>query len=384
MSPRADTLIVGAGVVGLAVAFELLSRDPARRVVVVDRGAPGAGATGAAAGMLAPVSEAETESADTVRLGLDSLARYGRFAELVERVSGLRTGLDLRGTLCVALGRDDREELERRAHALAAAGHRVERLAASAMTALEPRLSGRVVDAVRVPDEGQVDPRLLVRSLAGAIGRLGGIVAEGTDVASIECRRGGGFVLRTRGAGPGEERYTARQVVLAAGAWSFRSIELPIADPGLRPVKGQLVRLRGPRLVSHVVRTPRAYLVPREDGELLVGATVEEAGFDGRTTAGAVLDLLRCAWEVVPAIEDLELVETSVGFRAALDDHRPRIGSTDVDGLYLAIGHYRNGVLLAPATATYLADALLTGRDAPELAPFAPQRSTHVSGAVRR
>ena len=135
--------------------------------------------------------------------------------------------------------------------------------------------------------------------------------------------------------------------------------------------------------MSHVVRTPRVYLVPRDDGELLVGATVEEVGFDERTTAGAVMDLLRGAWEVVPTIDDLALVETSVGFRSALDDHRPRIGPTDVDRLFLAVGHYRNGVLLAPATAAHLVDALLTGRDVPELAPFAPRRSTAVSGAVR-
>jgi glycine oxidase len=375
MSERWDTLIIGGGVVGLALAFELLSRDRSRRVVVVERGAPGGGATWAAAGMLVPVSEAETESADTVTLGLDSLARYPGFAARVESVSGLPTGLDLRGTLWAALDRDDREELERLYHARVAAGFRVERLAPGAWSALEPRLAGRVVAAMRAPDEGQIDPRSLTRALVRAIERLGGLLLPGVEVVSIEARRDSSLVVLARSTQAAEERHEATQVVLAAGAWSFRGIALPLADPGLRPVKGQLVRLRGPRLLSHVVRTPRAYLVPRADGELLVGATVEEAGFDGRATAGAVMDLLRSAWEIVPAIDELELAETSVGFRAALDDHRPRIGATEIDGLFLSIGHYRNGVLLAPATAAYLADALLEGGAPAALAPFAPGRA---------
>jgi glycine oxidase len=164
----------------------------------------------------------------------------------------------------------------------------------------------------------------------------------------------------------------APRIVVAAGAWSFRDIALPIGDPGLRPVKGQLLRLRGTRLLAHVVRTPVTYLIPRDDGELLVGATVEEAGFDRRATAGAARDLLRGAWDVVPAIDDLELVETSVGFRSALDDHRPRIGPTEIDGLYLAVGHYRNGVLLAPSTAAHLVEILLRSRVDASIAPFLP------------
>jgi glycine oxidase len=375
MSERWDTLIVGGGIVGLALAFELLSRDPARRVIVIERGAPGRGATWAAAGMLVPVSEAETESADTVALGLDSLARYRGFVARVESASGLSTGLDLRGTLWAARGRDDREELERLYRARIEGGFRVERLAPAEWTALEPRLAGRVVAAMRVPEEGQIDPRALTHALVRAVERLGGSLRSGVEVVSIEARRDASLVVLTRNTHAAEERHEATQVVLAAGAWSFRGIALPLADPGLRPVKGQLVRLRGPRLLSHVVRTPRAYLVPRADGELLVGATVEESGFDGRATAGAVMDLLRFAWELVPAIDDLELAETSVGFRAALDDNRPRIGATEIDGLFLSIGHYRNGVLLAPATAAYLADALLEGRVPPAIAPFAPGRA---------
>lgn len=383
MSGRADTLIVGGGVVGLALGYELLARAPTRRVVVVDRGMPGHGATWAAGGMLAPISEAETESADTLRLGLDSLARYPGFVGAIERLTRLDTGFDLRGTLWAAIGRDDRAELDRQAQALADAGHRIEPLSAAATLALEPRLSGRVVSGLRLPDEGQIDPRRLSAALLGAIEALGGLVLPNVEVTSIQAERSGRFVVRARDRDSIEQAFEATQVALAAGAWSFRGITLPLADPGLRPVKGQLVRLRGPRLVSHVVRTPRAYLIPRADGELLVGATVEEVGFDERSTAGAVMELLRAAWEALPALEDLALVETSVGFRSAVDDHRPRIGPTEIEGLFLAVGHYRNGVLLAPATAAYLAQAMLEGGVPLALAPFLPRPSASVAGELR-
>jgi glycine oxidase len=143
---------------------------------------------------------------------------------------------------------------------------------------------------------------------------------------------------------------------------------------GLRPVKGQLVRLRGPRLLAHVVRTPEIYLVPRADGELVIGGTVEEMGFDVSPTAGAAMDLLRRGWEVLPAIYDCEVLEISVGLRPALEDQLPAIGATEMEGLYLAFGHFRNGILLAPATAHYLAEWLTAGREPEELRPFAPHR----------
>ena len=167
----------------------------------------------------------------------------------------------------------------------------------------------------------------------------------------------------------------AERVVLAAGAWG-EEISLPIAPPGLRPVKGQLVRLRGTALVRHVLRTPEVYLVPRATGELLVGATAEEMGFDIEPTAGAVLDLLRHAWELLPGIYDLELAEINVGLRPALMDHLPAIGPTESEGLFLALGHFRHGILLAPGTAHYLAELLHTGDEQAALEPFLPQRLT--------
>jgi glycine oxidase len=164
-------------------------------------------------------------------------------------------------------------------------------------------------------------------------------------------------------------------VVLAAGAWVTATVRSPLQDLGVRPVKGQLLRLRGAApLLRHVVRHPDVYLVPREDGELLVGATMEEVGFDPAVTAGAMLDLLRHAWQVVPGIYDLELSEVSVGFRSAVRDHLPVLGPTEVPGLHLAVGHFRNGILLAPITAALVAGSLLRGAALPELTPFLASR----------
>jgi glycine oxidase len=239
-----------------------------------------------------------------------------------------------------------------------------------------------VLGALRVDGDHQVDPRCLAAALARAIERLGGSIGRGMSVEDVED---GGGMLRVRGRGrdgdPFEER--AARVVLAAGAWSGSSVRARSGVRGPRPVKGQLVRLRGPALLRRVVRTPHVYLVPREGGELLVGGTVEELGFDTTPTAGAVMDLLRHAWEAVPATYDAALAEVSVGLRSAVDDHLPVIGESEQPGLFLAWGHFRNGILLAPATAHYLAEWIAGGTRPAALAPFAPSRLARRENVVR-
>jgi glycine oxidase len=369
-----DTIVVGAGVVGLSVAYELLRLG--RTVTVLDRGPAGRGATWAAGGMLAPVAEAETEDLEVVAFGKDSLARYPEFVRGVEKTSGLSVGYRAEGTLWVAIHRDDREELDRLERLLGSKSLEVERLAPGSLVQLEPHLSGRVLGGLRLAEDHQVDPRRLARALCRAVEALGGRVLEGWRVERVEERNS--RVSAVAGRRPDGTPFagTPTEVVVAAGAWSFEGLELPLCDPGLRPVKGQLVRARGQRLISHVVRTPEVYLVPREDGELLIGATMEERGFDETPTVGAVMDLLRHAWQVVPASYDLELSEVSVGLRSAVEDHRPVIGDTAVQGLFLALGHFRNGILLAPATAHYLADRIVQGVAPSKLEPFAVDRPT--------
>ena len=369
---RRETAVVGGGIVGLAVAFELARRG--RDVTLFERERPGAGATDAAGGMLAPISEAEFGETELIDFARESLRLYPDFVREVERLSGSGCGYRGEGTLWVATNRDDREEIERLEAILRDKGLDVEPLDAAALLRLEPHLTGRVLGGLRAGADHQVDPRRLARALADALRALGGRLEAPARVEAIRAHDGTACELRVRRPDGSSYAWRADEIVLAAGAWSLRDIELPAPAPELRPVKGQLVRLRGEPLLRHVVRTPDVYLVPREDGELLVGATMEETGFDESATAGAVMDLLRHAWEVLPASYDLSFAEVSVGLRPAFDDHLPAIGPSETDGLWLALGHFRHGVLLAPATAAALAAWIVEGERPAQLAPFDPRR----------
>jgi glycine oxidase len=372
MNDRDDlVIVVGGGVIGLSVAFELLRRG--RAVEVLDRGDLSGVATRAAAGMLAPVSEIELEDPAVLALALDSLDRYPGFVAELETVAGRSCGYRTDGTLWVALNRDDVAELD---HLEETFTVKLERMPARRLTAkrvleLEPHLSGRVLGGLLVERDLQVDPRALASTLRGAIRRLGGSVLADTRVEEIVVSGGRARGVDTLTAEGSRSRRSCGTVVLAAGAWSTTGIRSPVSGLGIRPLKGQLVRLTGARLLRHVVRHPDIYLVPRDSGELLLGATMEEVGFDASVTAGAVYDLLRQARLLVPSLYDLEWVEVSVGFRPASADNRPAVGPTGIGGLYVAVGHGRQGVLLAPATARYLAECVVAGKTPAALQPFA-------------
>jgi glycine oxidase len=367
----ADVVVLGGGVIGLAVAYELARLK--RRVLVLERERAGCGASRAAGGMLAPVSEAELETAELIEFSRDSLRRFPEFVSGVETVAGQACGYRGDGTLWVAVDRDGLAELGHLLDHLKDKGLEARPMEADDLRRLEPHLAGRVLGGLEVAGDHQVDPRRLCHGLERAVTELGGTVLGGSTADRVEATGGRVEAVLGRDDEGRPFRVEAATVIVAAGAWSEK-LELPVARFGLRPVKGQLVRLRGPRLLRHVVRTPEVYLVPRADGELLVGATMEEMGFDLAPTAGAVMDLLRRAWEALPGVYDLELVEVSVGLRSAVDDHLPVVGATGVDGLFLACGHFRGGVLLAPATAHYLARWIVGGRRPAELDPFAPDR----------
>lgn len=364
---QADVLIVGGGIVGMSIAFELARRGTG--VAVLERDGIGAGASGVSAGMLAPVSEAEHETSPLVRLGLRSLERYPAFVRAVEEVSGASCGLRREGTLVVARTRDDEAELHHLRAIQQRLGLRAEWLEAREVLEREPNLSSRIRGALFAAGEGQVDPRAMLRALHLAVRSLGGRIATGATVEAVEPHRGGLAAIGRRGGEPFSVRCAA--AVLAAGAWSD-GIRRPGPPWRVRPVKGQILRLGGCGLLRHVVRCPDVYLVPRATGELVVGATMEERGFDPHPTAGAVSDLLWAARLVLPGIYDCALQEVSVGFRPATRDALPVIGPTSVPGLYVATGHFRHGVLLAPVTAELLAEAITTGRVDPLLEPFVP------------
>jgi glycine oxidase len=370
MSPESrsvDIVVVGAGVVGLAVACEASARG--YRVVVLERDRIGAGAAGVAAGMLAPASEAESEDPALLAFALESCRLYPDWVRSIEATSGVPCRYRTEGSLLVALHRDHVEELERLAGIQARLGLEVTWLNAGAVLAREPSLSPRVVGGLLAENDRQIDPRTYMASMAAAIGKRGGQVLTGASVLEIVVE--GGEARGVRYELGGEEREAMAPVtVVAAGAWANTPLRGLLPPLPLRPVKGQILRLRGAPPLKHVLRTSDVYLVPREDGELVVGATAEERGFDTRPTAGPVMDLLREAWRVLPGIYEMELAELGVGFRPALRDNLPVIGPAPVGGLFLAAGHYRHGVMLSAVTAKLLLETIETGHVAELLQPF--------------
>lgn len=324
--------------------------------------------------MLAPISEAGQDPLELIELGCDSLRRYPGFVSRLEQVADASCRYREEGTLWVAMDRDELAELRHLAGMLSDKGLETRDLGAEELRRSEPHLSPRVIGGLSVPGDHQVDPRWLSRCLVRAVETLGGKIATGMSVRRVESREGRVAAVHGVDAEGRAFRIGAARVVVCGGAWSERDLDLPIESLGLRAVKGQVVRLKGPPLLSHVVRTSEIYLVPHSDGELLLGATMEESGFDVVPTAGAAMDLLRRGWEVLPASYDCELLELSVGLRPALENQLPAIGATEVEGLYLAYGHFRHGILLAPATAHYLASWLSDGRQPEPLRPFSPQR----------
>ncbi|MFE0147355.1 glycine oxidase ThiO [Nonomuraea sp. NPDC059007] len=354
-------VIVGGGVVGLSVAWRLARSG--RPVTVVDP-APASGATHAAAGMLAPVSEVTFTEEPLLRLGAASLARWPAFAAELTADAGLGPGaLDYRadGTLDVAFGADDLAVLEETAGFMEKLGLRVERLSGRECRRLEPMLAPSVRGGLLAPGDAWVDPRRVAGALLAALERLGVPIVRARVRELLRGDEGVQGVRLSPGDSGGEpypepdrEELRAERVVLAAGAWSGALAPVPV-----RPVKGQILRLRSPRpLLGRCVRGTvhglPVYLVPRGDGELVVGATQEELGFDTRVTAGGVYELLRDARELVPGVTELELAEVVAGLRPGTPDNLPLIGPGAEPGLLVATGHHRGGVLLAPLTAAVL------------------------------
>ncbi|MFI7700974.1 FAD-dependent oxidoreductase [Nonomuraea sp. NPDC049480] len=417
-------VIVGGGIVGLSIAWRLARAG--RPVTVVDP-APASGASHAAAGMLAPVSEVSYTEAPLLRLGMASLRLWPSFATELAEDAGLtatgppvgaaqggertaaaaadvpvagssggleigdraRRGLDLRadGTLDVAFGADDLAALDELAAFMDKLELPVERLTGRECRRLEPMLAPSVRGGLLAPGDAWVDPRRVTAALLAALDRLrapvvraraAGLLRDGDKVVGVRLEPpphvpGSVPGSPRRGPEPPDE-IRAERVVLAAGAWSGELAEVPV-----RPVKGQIMRLRSPqpllsRCVRGTVHGSYVYLVPRGDGELVVGATQEEMGFDTRVTAGGLYELLRDARELVPGVTELEVADVVAGLRPGTPDNLPIIGPSGTPGLTLATGHHRGGVLLAPLTA-----ALVSGEEGELAALCSPGRFREIS-----
>lgn len=351
--PHADVAVVGGGIIGLAVAWR--ARERGLSVVVCEREAEfGRGASYAAAGMLAPVSEADAQERELLALNLRSARRWPSFAAELADAAGLEVGYRECGTLMLGRDRDGAEYVEREIALRRRLELGVERLLGSEARRREPSLAPTLRLAASLPDDHAVEPARVVAALVEACRRSGVVLRPGVEVDDLAA-------------------LSADRVVVAAGSWSGRFRAAPV-----RPVKGQGLRLRdpsGPGLCDRVVRwgppTP-GYLVPRGDGRYYLGATMEERGFDTAVTALALHELLREASEVLPGILELEVEETFAGLRPGTPDNAPILGADPADPrLVWATGHFRNGILLTPASADLVA-AELAGE--PVEHAFGPQR----------
>ncbi len=391
----ADVIVIGGGVVGLAVAREIARRG--RRVTIIERGQhPGEGASHAAAGMLAPQSEADTDDS-FFQFQVASRDLYPKFAEELRAETGRDIQLDRTGTLYLAFTDEDEQELERRDAWQTRAGLPVERLSAQATRELEPSVSPHVRCALRFPLDWQVETRHLVAALVAAVelfgvnlwtetGASGLRVSSTGHVEGVETERG---LLR------------AGAVVLAAGAWSSRipfsitesagrnssaHTTTPAPHPHVAPVRGQMLCYRHTSIVPfvrHVIYTPRGYIVPRRDGRILAGSTTEHVGYRTGVTVEGVRSIAAHALEIAPAIAGLSFSESWSGLRPRAADEWPLIGASDeVRGLFYATGHYRNGILLAPLTGQLVADVIVDGRTPRLLEAFSPARLRERAHAV--
>jgi glycine oxidase len=364
-----DVVVAGAGLIGLSVAWRAAQRGLS--VTVVDE-APGSGASSAAAGMLAPVTEAAYGEEALLQLCRASLQRYPAFAAELERATGRTVGLRTAGTLVVGFDADDMRALDALHGYQAELGLAAERLTPRATRQREPSLTPRVRGGLAVDGDHSVDGRALHAALLAA--------AEGAGVQIVRARvaelvvDGGRATALQLDDGT---RVTAGAVVLALGARSAGLAGVPPLP--VRPVKGQILRLAGADgllsgTVRALVRGRHVYLVPYGEGRLIIGATTEDRGFDPTVTAGGVHDLLHDALEVVPGVSELELVETLARWRPGTPDNAPLLGPGGLPGLVLATGHHRNGVLLTPVTGDVVAEFLATGALPALAAPFTPDR----------
>jgi len=354
----ADVVVIGGGVIGLTIARALALRG-VRDVCLIERGNLGTEASWAAAGMLLPQVEADAQD-EFFNLACQSRDLYPDFAAALREETGIDVELDTTGTLYLALTEHDYDEIEKRYEWQTRAGLSVERLSGTEARELEPCISESTLGALRFPKDIQVENRRLLSALANSVKKLGVDIATQTTVGSVMIEGN-----RVRGVQTSRGPISCLMVVIAAGTWSsFIKTPPQSPIPGIEPVRGQMVCLEAkPQLTRHVIYSPRGYIVPRQDGRLLAGSTSENAGFAKCVTAGGIATILRNALEISPAISDLPVVDTWAGLRPRAAGGLPVLGPCgEIDGLFCATGHYRNGILLAPITGELISKAIVSSQ----------------------
>lgn len=369
---KKNVIIIGGGVIGLGIGWQLAKSGLS--VSIYERHRVGRAASWAAAGMLAPLSEAHTEEPELLKFGIESLALYPKWVEELGADTGISIGYRVEGTLIVGIEQDDTDQLRHLYKAQQQLGLNVQLLNGREARNIEPTLSPRVSTAIHCDTDYQVDNRLMVKALKYSYQKSRGKLYENSPVESIEVKKGIVTGIQT------EAEYVAADIViLAAGCWSAQIAGIPDSIiPPVRPVKGQMLALQMEEgiEINTVIRTIRAkyptsvYLVPRTDGRLIVGATTEEMGFDTRLTVGGMFELLRGAWEAVPGVYELPILETWAGLRPGSRDNAPILGKTPVENLIYATGHYRNGILFTPITSYEITKLILTGDTSDTIMPF--------------
>jgi glycine oxidase len=376
----ADVVIIGGGIIGLTIA-RALARRGVRDVWLVERSSLGAEASFAAGGILAPQAEANARD-EFFELACRSRDLYPEFAAALLEETGVDVELDSTGTLYVAFTEGDFEDIEKRYEWQSKAGLALEKFSPAQARELEPCIAESVRGALRFPRDVQVENRRLLNALVNSVNKLGVTISTETNVESIKIeRRRSNERGRITGVVTSRGVVSCQTVIVAAGTWSS-TIEGACA-PKIEPVRGQMICFDAkPQLTRHVIYSPRGYLVPRHDGRLLAGSTSENAGFTKQVTAGGLHHILTNAHEISPKISTLPIVDTWSGLRPRAADGLPVLGPCDeIDGLFYATGHYRNGILLAPVTGELIAEAVADGRISPLLAAFSPNRFdlAHVS-----
>jgi glycine oxidase len=362
-----DVIIVGGGIIGCSIALRLAERGI--KVTVIERGRIGCEASRAGAGMLTPQTEA-TEPGPFFDLCMRSLGLYPDFAAHVAELSGIDPERRAEGTLAVALTEADRAESGQWTSWQKAAGLALEHIDSDLLRKIEPSVARHAACAVFIPGDNQIENRRLMDGLAVAIRRLDVEVIEGRGADSLVVERS-----RVTGVVCEGEPLLAGSVVISAGCWSGELLEAVGINLKVIPARGQMLALKGDGMpINCVLHSSDCYLVPRSDGRVLVGATVEYVGFRKAVTAAGIRSLLASAVELVPALSAFEIVESWSGLRPDTVDHLPVLGPSGVEGLTLATGHFRNGILLAPLTAELIAGTILGGRAPVELQAFGVER----------